>query len=133
MSDTSEDERKNRAARGHRLYLVFMEAVEGSGDRSAARADHFAFVADLEAQGVLFAGGPFINEETQKTTGSGMLVLRGNSAAEVEAIVRNDPFVAGGFRSYTIQPWRLNEGRLGLDISFSGGGWSFSALPGKGA
>lgn len=124
MNDTTEDLRAKRAASSQRLYLVFMEPVEGAGDRTAARGAHFDFVANLEKSGALVMGGPFVDEETGKPQGKGMFVLKATSAAEAEAMVKDDPFVTGGFRTFRIQPWRVAEGRIGLTVSFSDRDWS---------
>lgn len=105
-----EQERAKRAAAGVRLYMVFMEPREGAGDRSALRGEHFRFVHGLEQQGRLFAGGPLVDDQTGKVLGRGVFIMRGKSAADVEAVMREEPFFRNGFRTFTVQAWRLAEG-----------------------
>ncbi len=107
-----EEERAKRMRQGLKFYLVFMDPVEGAGDRSSARAAHFSFAKDLAAKGHLFAGGPLIAEETGKPQGRGIWIVSAASRTDAEELVRNDPFVTGGFRRYSIEPWRINEGRI---------------------
>lgn len=124
MTETIEDLRKKRAASGQRLYVVFMEPVEGSGDRSAARGAHYAFIERLEETGALLMGGPLVDEESGKPKGAGLFILRAGSLAEAEALVRDDPFVTGGFRTCRVEPWRVGEGRIGLSVNFTDRSWS---------
>ncbi len=111
-TETFEDHRKMRADNAMRLYLVFMQPADGAGDRSAIRPRHFAFVEGLETNGDLVAGGPFVDDETGSTTGRGMFVMRGRSAAAIEALMSEEPFYKAGLRTFTVQPWRLAEGEV---------------------
>jgi len=56
---------------GKRLFLVFLLPTDKAGDRSAVRLEHFKFVKRLEAEGRLFAAGPYVDERTGKPTGEG--------------------------------------------------------------
>lgn len=125
MTDDTEALRAKRAAQSQRFYLVFMEPGENQGDRGPLRGAHFAFLEKLEQSGALLMGGPLIEEETNKTKGSGVFILRAGSSAEVEAMVREDPFVVAGFRKYRIEAWRAAEGKLTVSLSLSERDWSF--------
>ena len=46
------------------------------------------------------------------------------AAGEARAIADSDPYHKGGFRSYRLQRWVMNEGTLGLRLNFSDGSYS---------
>jgi uncharacterized protein len=104
---------------GKRLFLVFLLPTDKAGDRAQVRLEHFKFVKRLEAEGRLFAAGPYVDERSGKPTGEGLFIVRGASSDEVAAIVSEDPFYKGGFRTFRIQPWQLNEGSLTVRLSLS--------------
>ena len=120
MADTEADVNRMRAGFiAKRLFLVFLLPTEKVGDRDRARLDHFKFVKRLEAEGRLFAAGPYVDEQTGKPTGEGLFIVRGESSDEVARIVSEDPFYTGGFRTFRIQPWMMNEGSLTVRLSLS--------------
>jgi uncharacterized protein len=120
MADTDADVSRMRAGFiAKRLFLVFLLPTDKVGDRDRARLDHFKFVKRLEAEGRLFAAGPYVDEKTGKPTGEGLFIVRGESSDEVARIVSEDPFYKGGFRTFRIQPWMMNEGSLTLRLSLS--------------
>ena len=85
---------------------------EGSGDRSALGAAHLQFLHDLEASGRLLASGPFVDDADGKSLGSSVSIVRGQSLAEVDTLMREEPFYKAGFRSITVQAWRLADGDM---------------------
>ncbi|HTI85033.1 MAG TPA: YciI family protein [Alphaproteobacteria bacterium] len=120
MTDTETDVNRIRAEFiGKRLFLVFLLPTDKAGERSQVRLEHFRFVKRLEAEGRLFAAGPYVDEASGKPTGEGLFIVRGVSSDEVARIVSEDPFYKGGFRTFRIQPWQLNEGSLTVRLSLS--------------
>ena len=107
---------------GKKLYVVFTEPVEAAGDRMAARAQHLEYQYELERRGVMFAAGPFL-DEGDRPNGSGLIIYRAASLAEATEIARNDPFHAQGFRKFTIMPWRVSEGTIGIRLNYSTGAY----------
>ena len=94
------------------LYLVFTHPLEGAGDRSSVREAHKLYRRELESKGILVAGGPIIDEQSGKTSGSGMAIVRAASESIAADIIREDPFVARGFRRFEIMAWRVQNGKL---------------------
>jgi hypothetical protein len=45
--------------------------------------------------------------------------LRAGSFAEAEAIANEDPLHKAGLRTFTLQKWRVNEGRITVTVDFS--------------
>jgi uncharacterized protein YciI len=120
MTETEADVDRMRAEFiGKRLFLVFLLPTDKAGDRSQVRLEHFKFVKHLEAEGRLFAAGPYIDEASGKPTGEGLFIVRGTSSDDIARIVAEDPFYKGGFRTFRIQPWQLNEGSLTVRVSLS--------------
>jgi 3-hydroxyisobutyrate dehydrogenase len=65
------------------------------------REQHLQFLSDRRAEGKLLANGRF-------TDGTGGLVIyKGQSQAEVEACVNQDPYIIEGARSYVIHEWDI--------------------------
>ncbi len=74
--------------------------------RTPFRADHLANANALHAAGKLVLAGAF-----DPPTDGAMFVFRVDSAAEVEAFVRNDPYVKNGIvTSHRIRPWNVVVG-----------------------
>ena len=105
---------------GKKLYVVFTEPVEASGDRIAVRAQHLEYQYELERRGVMFAAGPFLDESDQPN-GSGLIIYRAASLAEATEIASKDPFHAQGFRTFKIMSWRVSEGTIGIRLNYSTG------------
>ena len=80
--------------------------------------EHLAHQVELEKRGIMFAAGPLYPRGSDIPE-AGMFVLRANSFEEAEAIANEDPLHKAGLRTYTIQKWRLNEGRLVITVDFS--------------
>lgn len=104
-----------------RLYIIFTEPVEGAGDRGAVLPEHLEYQMSLEKDGILFAAGPFVDDETGKPQGPGMIVIRAETSEAAAAIADRDPFHAKGYRTYRVQPWQINEGGFNLRVRFSQG------------
>jgi hypothetical protein len=120
MSDNETDVNRMRGEfAAKRLFLVFLLPTDKAGDRAAVRLEHFKFVKKLEADGHLFAAGPYIDEATGKPTGEGLFIVRAASSEEATRLVSDDPFYKGGYRTFRVQPWQLNEGSINLRVSLS--------------
>jgi uncharacterized protein YciI len=105
---------------GKELWVIFSDPAEKAGDRRAVYPQHIAHQYDLEARGILFAAGPFL-DETGKPRGPGMIIIRAKDEAEARAIADSDPFHVQGYRTYRLERWRLNEGTFGLRVNYSNG------------
>lgn len=80
-------------------------------------AEHLAYMIDLERRGLVFASGPFGDGRS----GDGMTILRAADEAQARAIMQADPFVVHGLRTFTLTPWTVMEGSLGVTVSLSQG------------
>ncbi len=74
--------------------------------RQPLRAAHLALAQRFAAEGKLLLGGAFDPPE------GALLVFRADSAADVEAFVREDPYVANGVVTrWRVKPWTVVVGR----------------------
>ncbi len=88
--------------------------------RAEIHAKHLDFLLDLERRSILFAAGPFIDENGVRQ-GGGMLIIRAKTRAEAEQIAGAEPYTMAGMRAMTVLPWQRNEGTLQLRIRFADG------------
>ena len=65
----------------------------------------------FEAEGVLFAAGPFRDADGSRP-GCGMMILKVPTFAEAHSIAAREPYRLRGLRTNKIMPWQLNEGAL---------------------
>jgi catechol 2,3-dioxygenase len=80
--------------------------------------EHLKYALKLEEAGVLFAAGPFVDDDG-KMVGDGMFIVRAGSRAEAEEILARDPIHVGNFRRCTVYGWTLHEGKLNVSIDLS--------------
>jgi catechol 2,3-dioxygenase-like lactoylglutathione lyase family enzyme/uncharacterized protein YciI len=87
--------------------------------------EHLRYALKLEADGVMFAAGPFVDDEG-KMVGDGMFIIRAANRAEAEEILARDPIHVGSYRRCTVYGWTLHEGKLNLSIDLSNGTYSLA-------
>lgn len=74
--------------------------------RAPHRADHLARAKEAHAAGKLVYAGAF-----DPPTDGALFVFRAESAAEVEAYVRDDPYVKNGIvTGWRVKPWTIAVG-----------------------
>ena len=80
-------------------YTVFLSMKDEEKNKTY-RPDHLAFLEEKEKDGRIFARGPLAD-------GSGGLVIYlAETLAEVESMVKKDPYVIQGARDYVIKEWK---------------------------
>jgi uncharacterized protein YciI len=102
---------------GEEMYLVVTRPVR-SPEIEKRLKDHLDHQVELEKRGIMFAAGPLYPRGSDLPE-AGMFVLRAGSFEEADAIAKEDPLHKAGLRTYTIQKWRLNEGRITVTVDFS--------------
>lgn len=88
-------------------FALLYDVVPGYVQRrSPFRAAHLALAERFSQGGKLLLGGAFDPPD------GALLVFEAGSAAEVEAFVRQDPYVANGLvTSWRVRPWTVVTGR----------------------
>jgi uncharacterized protein YciI len=102
---------------GKEMYLVVTRPVR-SPEIAKRLQEHLDHQVELEKRGIMFAAGPLYPRDSDDPE-AGMFVLRAKSFEEADAICKEDPLHKAGLRTYTIQKWRLNEGRITVTVDFS--------------
>ena len=84
------------------------------------RMDHHHYLVDLERRGILFAAGPFVDENGDRV-GVGMIIIRARSTAAARRIAMQEPYTKAGQRRMTVTPWQRNEGSMRLSLNLADG------------
>ena len=103
---------------GKPLWVIVTKAVVEREKVLPLLEAHLAHQVRLEKDGIMFAAGPLQNEDGSRTE-SGMIVIRAADAAEARRIADSDPMHKNGVRTYTLQKWTVNEGRVTISFDFS--------------
>lgn len=112
---------KEKGLLAKKLYVVLTKPTGGMESVMENLQEHLAYQLELEANGSMFAAGPFADDNEQEWEGEGMVILRTNSLEEARTIAENDPMHKSGARAYRIRPWMMNEGSITLKVTYSNG------------
>lgn len=83
-------------------FAAIIEYTTDTAKIAATRPAHREYLKTLLDSGRLAISGPFADDR------GGILVYEANSAEEVEAMLRDDPFTkAGVFEKVQIREWRV--------------------------
>ena len=96
---------------------VIQAADKAAAPSADILAKSQAYHVQLEKKGTLFATGP-VHDEKGKLEYEQTVVFAG-SADEVKKIADADPAISSGARSYTVQTWEMNEGRVAVAADMS--------------
>lgn len=99
------------------LFAVNYRYTEGSEDgRAAHQGEHLAFLQEQFDAGRLVVSGPTDVEGSDR---GALLILRGDSALDVEEIMDQEPFRQQGYVERVIRTWTPKFGaqRLAEDAS----------------
>ena len=102
-----------------KFYVVFTSPAEGLGKVMENIEEHLAYQHEIEQKGIMFAAGPFANDDESLWQGEGMVIIRANSLAEAEQVAANDPMHKSGARTYRVRPWLMNEGSFTVKVTYS--------------
>ncbi len=111
---------------GMQLYVILTSPTGPMDAVLAQMGGHLAFQKQLEQDGIMFAAGPFADDEEQVWSGAGMVIIRAESLDQAKNIADQDPMHLSGARDYRIRPWLLNEGSLTVRVTYSDGGRQIS-------
>ncbi len=104
-----------------RLYVVLTRPANGLDAVREQLQAHLAYQGEIEGKGVMFAAGPFADDDEAWWEGEGMVIIRAGSLAEAKSIAAADPMHASGARTFRVRPWLMNEGSMTVTITCSTG------------
>lgn len=70
-----------------------------------------------EAEGRLWASGPFIEEGI--LVGDGLTILSTSTIEEAHQVMEEEPLVKRGLRTFELRKWELREGRINISLCAS--------------
>lgn len=104
---------------GRTLYVVHSEPAPAAdaADGASLFDAHLRHLIDWEQRGVLFAAGPYLKDG--EVSSRAMYILRAAGLEEATALAAEEPLHKQGVRTFTIDEWVLNEGRISMTVDFS--------------
>jgi uncharacterized protein YciI len=84
-------------------------------------AEHLAYRNALEAEGRLWASGPFIEGVL---VGDGLTILSTSTIEEARQAMEEEPLIKRGLRTFELRKWELREGRIDISLRGSVGRYS---------
>ena len=112
---------KEKGLSAKKLYVVLTKPASGMEAVIENLQEHLKYQLELEANGAMFAAGPFADNEEQEWEGEGMVILRADSLEEAKNIAENDPMHRSGARTFRVRPWMMNEGSITINVTYSNG------------
>jgi uncharacterized protein len=99
------------------LFVALNIAVATSDEMLPYAADHLRYMNGLEERGLLFASGPYIQEDV--VVGDGLTILRAATLEEAKALMDDEPLIKRGLRRFELHRWELREGRITINLNAS--------------
>ena len=99
------------------LFVALNRVVAPASEIAPFVADHLVYMNKLEADGLLWASGPFIEEGV--LVGDGLTILSTPTIEEAESLMREEPLIKRGLRRFELRKWELREGRMTITLHAS--------------
>jgi uncharacterized protein YciI len=99
------------------LFVAFNRVVVPASEIAPFVADHLAYMNRLEADGRLWASGPFIEEGV--LVGDGLTILSTATIEEAQTAMKEEPLIKRGLRTFELRKWELREGRMTITLHAS--------------
>ncbi|WP_026909248.1 YciI family protein [Paucisalibacillus globulus] len=85
-----------------KYFAVFLPMKDEEKSKKY-RPEHLTFLQEKLESGYIFAKGPFVDGA------GGLVIYQAESLEQVETMVKNDPYVVTGARSYDIHEWGMTQ------------------------
>ncbi len=106
-----------------KLYAVRTRVIVSQAEAKPHKPEHIRYLTSLEAQGRLFASGPF--PSNNEGPDLGLIILRAGSLEEAEGLMKTEPMTAMGLSIYDIHEWHLSIGHIPITLNVSSGSFTF--------
>ncbi len=104
------------------LYVVLTRVTALQAKAAPHKSEHIAYLTGLEAQGKVFASGPFPMPDDSFDLG--MIIFRTSSREEAENLIRAEPMTAMGLSTYELYEWKILIGEMPITLNLSKGTFS---------
>ena len=118
------DMAKSKGLLAKKLYVILSTAADAEAAKTVF-LEHLEYQKKMESKGVLFAAGPFGDEQEDGMGGESLIIYRAANIAEAKEYAAKDPMHKAGGRTYRVRPWCINEGGFDLHVTFSNGQHQF--------
>ena len=98
-------------------WVIQATDKDGKAPAGDVLAKSHAYYVKLEKSGTLFATGP-VHDDKGKLEYEQTVVFA-NSVDDAKKLAEADPAISSGARSYTLQTWEMNEGRVAVALDMS--------------
>ena len=99
------------------LFVAINRVVAPASTIEPFVAEYLAYMNALEAEGCLWASGPFIEEGV--LVGDGLTILSTSTIEEARKAMEEEPLIKRGLRSFELRKWELREGRIDISLRAS--------------
>ena len=99
------------------LFVAISRVAAPAAEIEPFVADHLAYMNALEADGRLWASGPFIQEGV--LVGDGLTILSTATIEEAQKAMEDEPLIKRGLRTFELRRWELREGRMTISLNAS--------------
>src|ERR1700733_6462749 len=99
------------------LFVAISHAVAPADRMAPFIAEHLAYMNALEAEGRLWASGPFVKEGV--LVGDGLTILSTSTMAEARQAMEDEPLIKRGLRTFELRKWELRECRMDISLRAS--------------
>ena len=99
------------------LFVAISRVAASASEIEPFVADHLAYMNRLEADGYLWASGPFVQEGVR--VGDGLTILSTATIEEAQRAMEEEPLIKRGLRTFELRKWELREGRMTISLNAS--------------
>jgi uncharacterized protein YciI len=99
------------------LFVAISRVAASASEIEPFIADHLEYMNALEADGRLWASGPFVQEGVR--VGDGLTILSTTTIEEAQEAMEEEPLVKRGLRTFELRKWELREGRMTISLNAS--------------
>jgi uncharacterized protein YciI len=99
------------------LFAAISRVAAPASEIESFVADHLAYMNVLEAEGRLWASGPFIEEGV--LVGDGLTILSTNTIEEARQAMEEEPLIERRLPTFELRKLELREGRIDISLRAS--------------
>src|ERR1700761_3278828 len=106
------------------LFVAINRVAASASEIEPFVADHLEYMNTLEADGRLWASGPFVQEGVR--VGDGLTILSTGTIEEAQKAMEEEPLIKRGLRTFELRKWELREGKMTISLNASTSTYSLS-------